>query len=100
MSKAGFDVSSLKGRRSLRFSQHAAKRQSERCIPPFIIDALIDFGDERHVGGGCRSYSFAKSSWQGFKRYMGKAISAYDKYRNVYLVVAEDGAVVTVAWRH
>ena len=99
MSSAGFCSSSLKGRGSLKFSRHAIQRRCERCIPPFIVDALVDFGDERHVGGGCRSYSFAKSSWKEFVRYMGKAISAYDRYRNVYLVLADDGSVVTVAWR-
>ena len=100
MSKALLEASSLNGRGALSLTKHAKRRQSERCIPPFIVDALIDFGDERYVGEGCRSYSFAKSSWKGFARYMGKAISAYDRYRDIYLVIADDGAVLTVAWRH
>lgn len=90
----------LKGRGELVLSQHGASRRQQRCIPPFVLDALIDYGDERFLGDGNRSYSFSKRSWQRFSRYMGPAIQAYDKYRNAYVVVADDGAVITVAWRH
>lgn len=31
---------------------------------------------------------------------MGRAINVYEKYRNVYVVLAENGVVITVAWRH
>ena len=90
----------LRGRGELIYSRHGASRRQQRCIPPFVIDAVTDYGDESFLGGGSRSFSFSKRSWKHFCRYMGQAIQAYEKYRNVYLIVADDGSVITVAWRH
>ena len=92
--------SAIRGRGELHFSQHGMTRRQQRCIPPFVIDALTDYGDERFLGGGGRSFSFSKRSWKHFRRYMGQAIQAYEKYRNAYVIVAEDGSIITVAWRH
>lgn len=82
------------------FTRHGKVRQQQRCIPPFVVDALADYGDERFLGGGARSFSFSKRSWKHFCGYMGQAIHAFEKYRSVYLVVAQDGSIITVAWRH
>jgi hypothetical protein len=90
----------IRGRGELAQSQHGATRRQQRCIPPFVLDAVTDFGDERFLGNGCRSFSFSKRTWKQFCRYMGPTIHSYEKYRNVYLVAAEDGSVITVAWRH
>ena len=90
----------LLGRGPLDFTRHGGTRRQQRCLPRFVIDALVDFGDEHFLGLGSRSFSFSKQSWKQFSRYMGQAIRGYEKYRNVYVVVAEDGVVITVAWRH
>ena len=90
----------IRGRGELTQSHHGAARRQQRCIPPFVLDAVTDFGDERFLGDGCRSFSFSRRSWKRFCQYMGPAIHSYEKYRSVYLVVATDGAVITVAWRH
>ena len=90
----------IRGRGQVLFTQHGDARRQQRCIPPFVIDALTDYGDERFLGHGSRSFSFSKRSWKSFCRYMGQAIQAYEKYRNVYMVVAEDGSIITVAWQH
>lgn len=80
-------------------SRHAAVRCQQRCIPQFIVDALIDWGDSSDAGTGAFSYSFSKRSWRRFATYMGRDASRFERYRNVYIVVARDGTVVTVAWR-
>lgn len=90
----------IRARGTLRFSHHGKARRQQRSIPPFVIDALTDYGDERFLEGGARSFGFSKRGWKRFAQYMGQAIRAYEKYRNVYLVLAEDGSVITVAWRH
>ena len=90
----------LRGRGELRYSQHGKVRQQQRSIPPFVIDALTDFGDEQFLGHGTRSFNFSKRGWKHFSQYMGQTIRGYEKYRNVYVVLAEDGTVITVAWRH
>ncbi len=100
MEKPPFVTGMISGRGDLRFSRHGHRRQTQRCVPQFIIDALIDFGEECFGGGACRSYSFTKATWKTFARYMGPAIAGHERYRNVYVVVAEDSSIITVAWRH
>lgn len=100
MNRNPFGAGFLIGRGAAQPTRHGRRRQAERCVPQFIIDALIDFGEERFLGGECRSYSFTKATWKAYARYMGPAIAGHERYRNVYLVVAEENAIVTVAWRH
>ena len=100
MNNNPFCASALTGRDTAHSTRHGQRRQADRCVPQFIIDALIDFGEERHLGGECRSYSFTKATWKRYARYMGPAIAGQERYRNVYLVVAGENLIVTVAWRH
>lgn len=93
-------LSALASRGHVQKTQHGQRRQDDRCIPQFIIDALIDFGDEHFQPGRCRSYSFSKASWKRYARYMGKAIAGHERYRNVYLVVSADNSIITIAWRN
>lgn len=100
MSRNPFGAGSLIGRGAAQPTRHGQRRQAERCVPQFIIDALIDFGEERFLGGECRSYSFTKATWKKYACYMGPAIAGLERYRSVYLVVAGDNSMITVAWRH
>lgn len=100
MNKNPFGVSTLSGRGAAQPTRHGQRRQADRCVPQFIIDALIDFGEERFLGSECRSYSFTKATWKKYACYMGPAIAGLERYRSVYLVVAGDNSMITVAWRH
>lgn len=91
---------SFRAKGELAFTRHGKTRQQQRCIPQCIVEALIDFGTERFAGGGTRSFSFTKRTWRQFSAYMGRDVRAYERYRDVYLVLAEDGSIITVAWRH
>ncbi len=88
------------GRPASRLSRHAAVRTQQRCIPQFILDGLIDWGDRSDAGAGASSYSFSKRSWRRFASYLGVAAKRFERYRNVYIVVARDATVITVCWRH
>lgn len=85
---------------TLTLSRHAATRSHQRCIPPFMIDALIGWGDRSHAGSGASSYAFSRRSWRRFATYLGSEARRFERYRNVYVVVARDGRVITVCWRH
>lgn len=100
MNRNPFGAGSLTGRGAAQSTRHGQLRQAERCVPQFIIDALIDFGEERFLGGECRSYSFTKATWKKYACYMGPAIAGLERYRSVYLVVAGENSMITVAWRH
>jgi hypothetical protein len=81
-------------------SQHAKARSQQRSIPKAVIDALADFGECSHDGRGGQRYSFTKQSWRAFIAYYGTEAKHFEKYRSAYIVVANDGIVVTTGWRH
>lgn len=79
---------------------HALRRSHERVIPQLIIDALQDYGDTRPTGNGSEEFYFTRKSWKRFASYVGPQAAKLEKYRNTFAIVAADGVVVTVAWRH
>ena len=79
---------------------HALRRSHDRVIPQLIIDALQDYGENRPAGGGSEEFYFTRKSWKRFASYVGPHAAKLDKYRNTFAIVAADGFVVTVAWRH
>jgi hypothetical protein len=85
---------------SLALSEHAKKRSQQRSIPETAIDLLLDFGNETHLGGGVTSFSFRKKSWKSAAKYLGPKAKYFERYRACYVVVAEDGTIITVAYCH
>lgn len=83
-----------------KLSKHAALRSQQRSMSPDIIDAVIDFGQERHASGGCYSYAFTDRTWRRFVEQMGSDARRLQRARNAYVIVAENGLVVTTAWIH
>lgn len=80
-------------------SRHAAIRTQQRCIPPFMVDSLIAWGEWSHAGSGASKYAFSKRSWRKFAGHLGYEAKRFERYRNVYVVVGTDGTVITVGWR-
>lgn len=80
-------------------SRHAAVRLRQQCIPRTIMEAVLDWGDQRKAGAGACSYAFSKRSWARYTRHVGADAERLKRYRNVYVVVARDGTIITVCWR-
>ncbi len=87
-----------KRRRHLNTTEHARKRQQQRSIPTSVVDLLFDFGDERPVGDGSTSYAFSKKSWKRVVTYLGTEAKYFERYRDCYLVAANNGMIITVAY--
>lgn len=85
---------------NLTLSEHAKKRSQQRSIPEAVIDLLLDFGDETHLGSGVTSFSFRKKGWKSAAKYLGDRAKYFERYRACYVVVAEDGTIITVAYCH
>lgn len=85
---------------SAPITRHAQVRMQQRSIPQIIIDLLVDFGDRHAAGSGAESCFFSKRSWRRVIRHAGSAARHLERWRNVYIILSEDGAVVTAAWRH
>ncbi|CAH2606106.1 conserved protein of unknown function (plasmid) [Rhodovastum atsumiense] len=86
-------------RQALKLTRHAAVRTQQRSIPQFIHDGLLGWGDRRDAGCGASSYSFSKRGWRKFAEYLGVQAKYFERYRNAYIVVAEDGTIITVCWK-
>lgn len=86
-------------RSSLSMTRHAEIRAYDhRMVPQAVVEALLDFGVSQPTGGGCEKIHFTRRSWRKLQRYFGPALKAIERYRNCYLVLASDGAIVTVGW--
>ena len=78
---------------------HSYCRSKQRCIPYAAIDLVLDYGKATPAGRGAESYSFDNRTWRKACDHLGADVRLYEKYRNVYVIVA-DRCIVTVAWRH
>jgi hypothetical protein len=81
-------------------SKHASRRRQQRSIPQAVIDGLIDFGERRLAGAGREEVYFTKGAWREFASYLGTTAKAFERYRNCYVIQANDGTVVTASFRH
>lgn len=81
-------------------SRHGARRSQQRSIPGFVIDLLLDFGREEPAGSGCHRCFLTKRTWQVLARHLGPRAKDFERYRSAYVVVADDGQIVTVGWIH
>ena len=85
--------------RSDGYTRHVRSRMRQRAICPAAVDWVLRFGDCRPARRGAESYFFTKRSWRRLESYLGSISPDVDKYRNLYVILA-DGAVVTAAYRH
>ena len=81
-------------------SKHARVRMQQRSIPHCVVSLLIEFASVTEAGGGSSLLRFNADSWAEARRTMGGLASKLDRYRNAYVILAADGAVVTAARLH
>ena len=84
----------------MNISKHASLRQQQRCIPPLIIDWLLDFGEQKNDGRGCSIRFFTKKSRKLISRKAGsQVVGLLSRYMDSYLVESNDGTIVTMGYR-
>jgi len=83
----------------MRISKHAALRSHQRGINGEVIDALLAFGvQKRHRGADI--YYFDRHSKARAARSLGDDyFRQYEKSLNSYIVVSDDGCIITAARR-
>ena len=79
---------------------HARRRQQQRVIPQIIVDLLQEHAEPVPAGGGDELLRFSKRSWRHATADLGPQAKHFERYQNAYLVQAQDGTVITVAWQH
>ena len=83
----------------LSFTDHARRRFQQRGIDPEVAGVLFRYG-KRGYSRGAVSYAMDKGARERARRGMGAA--AYRRlegHLDCYIIVAEDGVVITVARR-
>lgn len=82
------------------YTVHAAHRAKQRSLPPVVVEWLMTFGEERHVGSGLTRYAFSHRSWRRLEAHLGSVgLADKDKVKSAYVIVAEDSSIVTIGHR-
>lgn len=98
--QVGLGARSVMGSLSIPMTRHAERRTNERSIPEIGVWLLMEFGARRADRDGTESISFDKRSWKEVERFCGVwPLKKMDQLRRIYMIVNENGAAVTVAYR-
>lgn len=82
-------------------SKHACLRARERGIPEIANFLLLTYECSEPAGLGATSYSFDKKAWRKIERLFGHwPLKKMEQLKRTYIVVADDGAAITVAYKH
>lgn len=79
-------------------SRHARLQMQRRCIPEAAVELILDFATSTPAGNGTQRYRFDNRSWAAAAGHLGSQARIFEKYRNAYVIEANDGTVVTAAW--
>lgn len=78
----------------MSLTHHAGVRARQRGIPPLVVDVLQSYGASirRH---GVEIYFLDKEGRRRAESYLGRAAKQLSQFLDTYIVVADDGDVVT-----
>ena len=81
------------------YTYHAEHRMNQRGIKQEAVDILLDYGREGFHHGAMTIY-MDKGSHAEARRTLGaKSYAKIAKQLNIYLIIGDDGAIVTVGKR-
>jgi hypothetical protein len=80
-------------------SQHARMRKQQRAVPNLVIDLLLEFGKIDRSQGADRYVLDRKSRVKLASKIGASAYEALRPLLNTYLIISEEGRIVTIAKR-
>ena len=79
-------------------TRHFDQRMQQRGMNHTVIDALLQYGVARKTRDHASSLVFTKGALAEIRTDLGHAVFlACEKLRNAYIVVSDEGALITVA---
>ena len=79
-------------------TKHFDQRFQQRGLKKAVVQALIQYGEQHSSRHGIESLFFSKHALAEIKADHGKAVfKACERLRNAYLVMSEDGVLITIA---
>ncbi len=83
----------------LPFTGHASIRSVQRAIPPHAVELILEYGASARVRGA-DSYFLDHAGRRRLRADLGKSgLRGVERWLNAYAVVADDGRIITAAWR-
>lgn len=82
------------------FTHHAEARMQQRSISHNAVDALMDYGEYRRRRGADICYLTKQSRHRLLKDLGRSDFIKLEKALDAYLVVSDDGCIVTAGHRH
>lgn len=80
-------------------TSHAVSRRKQRGIPAEALDLLWDFGRMARSHGADRLYFDRRARRRAAAALGPEELRRAERLLNTYAVVADDGGVITIAWR-
>ena len=82
----------------LIYTNHSRRRFQQRGFRDVVVLALLDYGERRQCRGGVESLFFSKRALADIRHEQGPTVHKMcEKLRNAYLIVSEQGVLITVA---
>jgi len=84
---------------NLVYSDHAHTRCSQRGITDEVVQTILMYGCAKAVKGGATSYFLSNRGIKELRNEMSsEQFHEIEKKKHAYVVMAERGSVITVAW--
>lgn len=80
-------------------SKHAVTRMQQRAIDEEIVDLLLAHGSHFY-SGGAEIYMLARRTREYMASRNFVPVNMLEKLRDAYIVVANDGTIITAGHRH
>lgn len=82
----------------LIYTKHFKKRVQQRGLNPIVVAALLQYGEAAFSRGGIDSLVFTKAALAEIRSDYGvSAFQMCEKFKNTYIVMSDDGVLITVA---
>ena len=78
-------------------TKHAVSRSQQRGLNSVMIDLILSFGDEEHIGGGVKKIHIHNKNLKKATKALTKALHRADKLGGMYLIESPEGHVITAA---
>lgn len=81
----------------MHLTQHALARCTQRSLPADIVEAIYFFGRQQHAPGNVTRLILDRSSIALAADGNARRKSQLERYRDTYLIVGDEGRVVTAS---
>lgn len=83
----------------MSLTHHAETRLHQRAIPPVVVDMLMDYGSSLRSAGADRMFMDKAAMRRAKRSLKANDMAVLERWGKVYIVLSDDGAVVTAAHR-